>query len=718
MGTKSKPPVEIELSNRCNTEVFPPSGLPPFRTHIDVHSSKRGQKALTRLFLAEPTNEDLADTVQLKQLRPELIVIGACMPYMAGPKTDSTLFNKCKALGLRDDFAKELIRLVISHLQGKQLGHSSLNSLSRALRLLVEFLAGCSPKPVSLTDLHKDIWLAFLKKMEASEFKSAKLVFTSARIPFTGYEPTSHHGWLANIPFRDNRRTKILPEHTSELALTSDYSDVVMYQLLALFVYQFELRIEYLRRYERISEANMPKEWLYPGRKPVRVNGNCFDTTQLVRQWLRDGDVAHELIIDHFLLHHKTGMIRKNSRGALQGGIAKIMQRLRYESSDAPLAYKFNLEMGRRHGYVPGVASISLLNFYVKKKSPAEPNSVINQIGWCLANLVMMQTGVNKEVILTIPSKAEDGSSILTRGDTVFVKQDGSETEINMYGIKSKTGNSPMKVIPVIVVKNSPLYEMLVEYEKHVKVGNGPFFEFDKHFINDWNTAAQSTGNLSKIYPVIDEGGQQLSSINTQKFRKVFVSGQLLDRMKNIKDMNELAEKLRDDMSHNRLDITLSNYLLKSTVGRSVIDIAIATILGGKLNDLKCKSHIEGNKTIPFKKKVFLCHCVDPQYPSHDVAIADECKHYDLCLGCDQSIITKVHLPYICLRILQYEAARENNPHFWPALFEDKWCIAHDALSRYSEKNKKNGRSLVEEAWNTARQGRVTLPPIITPNLK
>ena len=152
---------------------------------------------------------------------------------------------------------------------------------------------------------------------------------------------------------------------------------------------------------------------------------------------------------------------------------------------------------------------------------------------------------------------------------------------------------------------------------------------------------------------------------------------------------------------------------LKSSGARSVIDIAIATITGGKLNDLKCKSQIEVRKPIPFKKKVFLCHCADPHNPSHDVAIADECRHYDLCLGCERSIITKEHLPYICLRIIQYEAEREKDPYIWTGTFEDRWCIAHDALARYIEKDKKYGRHFVDEAWAAAREGRISLPNII-----
>lgn len=714
MGTKSKPPVEIE-TNVGGTEVPPRDGLPAFARFIDIHCLKRGQKALTRLFLAAPSNEDVADTLKLKESRPELVVLRAYMPYMLGIKAKPALFVHSKNLGLADDVAIDLVRLVINHLEGKHLGTDSVRRTAMALHEFVEFLAAQSQKPSTLTDIKKDIWLAFLAAREADQREGAKDIFNFSRAPFVGYGPTSLGGWLASIRFSEARRNKPSSEHTSELAEAKDYSDVVMYQLLSLFIYEFERRIGYLKRYEHITEAAMPKDWLYPGRRPVPGKRSLRDTVQLVREWLQDEDAGYEVLIDHYLMHYKAGLIRRSESGALHGGLATTLHNLR-ASDETSLVSKFQTEIGRRHGYDTAKGGVGLLNFYLKKKLPTEANNVINQIGWCLANLVMMQTGVNKEVVLTILSKAEDGRSILTRGDTVFVKKDGTETDIHMYGTKARTGNSPMKIIPVIISKNSPLYQMLVEYERCVKIGDGPFFEFNENFIEQWNSAGQPSFNLFESYPVTDESGQQLSSINTRKFRKVFASGQLLDRMKNIKDMNELAEKLRDDLHHGNLDTTLTNYLMKSTVGRSVIDIAIATITGGKLNDLKCKSQIEGHKPIHFKKKVFLCHCADPQKPSHDVAIADECRHYDLCLGCEQSIITKEHLPYICLRITQYEAEREKDQNIWPALFEDKWCVAHDALSRYIEKNKTNGRHLVDEAWIKARQGRVTLPPIIAPN--
>jgi hypothetical protein len=42
--------------------------------------------------------------------------------------------------------------------------------------------------------------------------------------------------------------------------------------------------------------------------------------------------------------------------------------------------------------------------------------------------------------------------------------------------------------------------------------------------------------------------------------------------------------------------------------------------------------------------------------------------------------------------------------------------IAHDALENYVAKDKKNGKNIVEQAWEVARSGLVSLPPIIMSN--
>ncbi|MFA6122036.1 MAG: hypothetical protein WCT35_09760 [Sideroxydans sp.] len=717
MGRKSKPPVKIESGN-SDSEIRPLDGLPSFKRFIDVVGKKHGQKVLTRLFFVSPSDDDVTDTVQKYQSKEiDVSVIGATMPYMKNRNTSPPLFEFCRASGFSEDFCIDIVRIAVGHLQRKHLGKNSVNLAEKSLRHFIGFLATRTKRPITLTDISKEDWADYLERCAADSREVSEALFNTARQIFHAYPPTSIGGWLDGLMFKKGKRNKQLREHTSELAETKDYSDVVMYQLLSLFIYFFEQRIGYLKRYESLSEEDVPEDWIYPGRKAiVRNRGAGSDVAQLLYEWLCDDGVGYEILINHYILHHKAESIgikfknRKESKF-----VTRLVDFYRNSKSNRALVSKFHEAMGHRFGYDPK-GSLNPLSFHVNsKKAPTEANNVINQIGWCLANLLMMQTGVNKEVVLTIPSKAENGKSILTRCDTVFVKKDGTETEINLYGIKARTGGSPEKIIPIIIAKSSPLYEMLVDYERYVKVGDGPFFEFNKTYILQWSTAGSASYRLQKYFPVIDENGEKLTSIDSTRFRKVFASGQLLDRMKNIKDMNELAEKLRDDLNHGNLDTTLTHYLLKSSVGRSVIDIAIATVTGGKLNDLKCQSRIQLRKQIQHKKKVFLCHCVDPHNPSHDVAIAEECRHYDLCLGCEQSIISKEHLPYICLRILQYEAEREKDRLIWAAIFEDRWCIAHDALARYIEADRKNGRQIVDDAWSAAREGRISLPPIIAP---
>jgi len=717
MGRKSNAPVKIDSSG-CGTDVSPQDGLPAFRRFIDIGGKEHGQKILTRLFFMSPTDKEVADTVQL-HLSEEVhvYVIGVKMPYMTSGRFSAPLFEFCKALGLSEDISLDIVRMAITHLQGKHLGQGSVSMANKSLHNFVSFLASRSEKPQTLSDINKEVWSDYLAHCADDNRPVVEMYFNTARLIFNSYPQTSLGGWLDNVKFRRGKRANPSREHTSELAETKDYSDVVMYQLLSLFIFTFEQRIGFLKRYEKLTEADMPEDWIYPGRRAiVGKKGAQSDTAQLLLKWLSDEDAGYETLIDHYILHHKAGSIGRGHRWGKRPNISEaLISFYRNDKSKNALVSKFHESMGRRHGY-DSKGGLNLLSFYANdKKAPTEPNYIINQIGWCLANLIMMQTGVNKEVVITIPSKAENGESILTRGDTVFVRKDGMEPEINLYGRKARTGGAPEKIIPIIIVKNSPLYEMLIDYERYVKVGDGPFFEFNKTAVNQWATGGSSSNGISKYFTVIDDDGEILTSIDSTRFRKVFASGQLLDRMKNVKDMYELAEKLRDDLNHGNLDTTLTNYLLKSTVGRSVIDIAIATISGGKLNDLKCRSQIELRKPIPYKKKVFLCHCIDPHNPSHDVAIADECRHYDLCLGCEQSTITKEHLPYICLRILQYEAEREKDPLIWTATFEDRWCIAHDALSRYISADKRNGRRFIDEAWTTAREGRISLPPIISP---
>lgn len=732
MGRKSKPPVDILPAPESRTEVAPHDGLPPLTSYIDVTYARETSQALTRLFFMMPTHEEIDDTVALKgRIQKGLHVLCAKMPFIpsSNPVTPA-IYGYCLEKGFSEDFTTVLVRLVINHLQGKHLTYDSLSTKMRAYRHLVDFLAAYTRKPcqLTLTDINKQFWLTYAEALEADSGTRKFRLFCDARLLFTTYPPTSVRGWLSSFTFGERNRNPT-SEHISELA-DAGYSDRVMYQILALCLEGFQRRIEYLKRYEFLTEADMPTDWFYPGRdtrKPAHgaklgriKQGETRETEVflLLSQWLNDEEGGYQVLIDHFILYHKAGLLRRIAGGKHWGGIATSLAGLVVSKKLLPQVRKFWETTAFRHGFSYKQGSNSfLLGYYVKKKTATESNIVIDQIAWCLANLLMMQTGVNKEVALSIPSRAENGQSILMRENSLFVSGDGSATEVELYGVKERSGVHLRKVIPIPIVKDSPLYEMLCDYESYVKVDpTGPFFEVSHQFAANWAKAG-GVKDFAAVYPILDDDGKSLTSVQTPRFRKMFASGQLLDRIKGIKDANDLAEKLREDLNHGNLDMTLTHYLLKTNVGRSVIDIAIATITSEKLNEaLRFKGKIALAEGTQVKKKVFLCNCEDPTNPSHDVAIAAECKHYDLCLGCERSVVTRFHLPYICLRILQYEKARRADPNIWPATFEDRWNIAHDALDQYVAKDKKNGQRLVDEAWMAAHEDRISLPPIINSN--
>lgn len=726
MGRKSKPPVNISLSAEVKTLVTPRDNLPAMVNYLDVSFNRKNNKYLTRLFLNKATPEDIADTMKIRDVHgyQYFSVIGAMMPHLVmANKVKPSLFEYCISKNLTSEFAELMVRLVINNLLGLHASAGHLSAKTRALRIFIDFISSRweNPSEVTLDNFDKSFWLDFINHLESSSVKRSG-VFYDLRAIFESYEPTSLNGWLSQVIFRD-------PKPEPEELVDESYSDAVMYQILALCIEGFQRRIGYLKHYEELSAKDMPEDWIYPERNNYlratdvsqdQTRSKTFETAsfRLLKEWLNDEERGYQVLIDHFIMHHKAGLIRYGGdKKRYIGGIIGSLMGLSNRKVLLDELNKFYVTTASWHGFEYPAAGRSIWGFYIKKKKPDEVNLVINQITWCLANLLMMQTGINKEVALTIPSVGEDGRSILLQQDSLFTNEDGNSNEIVLHGFKERTGNSRRKPISITIVKNSPIHLMLLDYERYFKVSSsGPFFEFNQHFAQAWGKAGGIV-DFKTVYPIFDDNGVQLSSIQTKKFRKVFASAQLLDRMKGIKNGNDLAEQLRNDLHHGNLDTTLTHYLLKTSIGMGVIDTAIATITAEKLQDaMQFKGQIALSTKVPIKKTVFLCDCEDPTDPSHDVSIADECRHYDLCLGCERSVVTELHLPYICARILQYEKERISDPHVWTATFENLWCIAQDTLDQYAIKDRINGQRLVDQAWSLAREGAVSLPPIINSN--
>jgi hypothetical protein len=199
MGRKSKAPVKIDSSG-CGTDVSQQDGLPAFRRFIDIGGKEHGQKIITRLFFVPPTDKEVADTVQRHQSEEvHVYVIGAKMPYMRSGRFSTPLFEFCKALGFSEDISLDIVRMAITHLQGKHLGHGSVSIADKSLHNFVSFLASRSEKPQTLTDINKGIWSDYLVHCAADNRPIAEMYFNAARLIFSSYPQTSLGGWLDNL---------------------------------------------------------------------------------------------------------------------------------------------------------------------------------------------------------------------------------------------------------------------------------------------------------------------------------------------------------------------------------------------------------------------------------------------------------------------------------------------------------------------------------------
>ncbi|NWF36665.1 hypothetical protein [Mariprofundus sp. KV] len=714
MGRRSKPPVEIKAE--LNTEVTPTSeGLPVFQHFFDVlHTDARKQCILTRVFFMSPTPSEVEDTCKLKDsFDGEFHCVGGVLPGMCSALVSTPLCKYIVELGFSESFAKDVARLCMFSMIGKEWGRNRVANLISSLKEFMSCLASliAIPTDCTLSSITYNHWSDFRELTGSDSRISAKNTFNTARYIFMSYPPTSLNDHLKTIRFKKTKQVNNPNyEHTSELFADNAYSDAEMYQLLAVFISGFQRRIGYLKHMHEIAEKDMPDNWIHPDRKHVFIKWAgrkrpkfYTDITELIAKWLGN-EKFYDLIVGHYLLWHK--IAGKDFVLAIRG-VSSRNEDIRVN------LVKFRQAMGERYGFCPE-SSLTLMDFHIKKRGRTDKKGVMHQLSYCLANLLMMQCGVNKEVALSIPSRDENGKSILKRLESLFVgKNDNPEVEL--FGFKNKTGKARAKKIPIPIPITSPLYSMLIDYEKYYKTDfDGPFFEVAPSFGRGWSVGGSAEGFL-KNYPVMIESGEMLKSLDTTKFRKVFAAGKLYEHMENIQDANQLASQLREDLNHGNLSTSLNNYILKTSGGRGIIDVAIATITSEKLKEgIEFKGRIITEDKMPkTKKTVYLCECEDPEYPSHGESISNECTHYDLCLGCERSVICKEHLPYICARIIQYEENRNIDPVIWPALWEDRWMIAHDALDNYAKKNRKNGSRLVEEAWASAKSGKVTLPPII-----
>lgn len=700
MGRKSKPPITVQFETPNTGEHHTdPGELPAFQEFIDLKNSRGGlEEQVIRIYFKTP--EPLA--VQLAKSNGVSLVIGG-----------NTGKNGIVSVGITDDaasilnvrFGQELARLFMHRYSGTCQSYSGISNVIVSIKTWIKHFAELRKTKLisSIYDLKFDDWLAYRDYLERSNSKNAKRCFFDVVKIFCSHESTNFNGSLKRItaPRVINHFIANNGDNETSFEVGKIYSDSVMYQLLAHFVYRFKRQIEFIKYYESLSMESLGADFLPPPNKNKREHGAI---TEFFSRNLTTED-GFKVILNNKLLWFKLGL----------GGAAFVRRAYQVINKIKSLKAKYKeylLWEGKYHmfsGVGQCTGKSNIYGLYVKRSIKSDITGSLSYAGYCLANIVMIYTGLNKEVVLSWPS-VNGGKSILERCDTLFVADGKNGNEIEICGLKAKTGTlTSDKQIRVSIVIDSPLYRMLSDYFFYIKTDfRGPFFEIVKETRNSWRIRGLPE------HPIVNDDGVIISSVETKKFRKVFATTKMLEHMRGIDSAQDLADKLRMDMDHNKLDVTLSNYIMKSNGANAVLDLAIATITSSKIKEaIEFQGEVVLGSGDLANKSVYLCQCSDPSNPTHGYSIAEECTYYDLCLGCKRSIICSKHLPYICLRIMQYEEQRQIMGIEWSAIFEERWLIAHDALDKYIKCDQVYGVGLVAQAWETARAGSVSLPPII-----
>jgi hypothetical protein len=629
MGRKSRIPAKIQSS--ISNEVTPAAKyeLPQALPFIDIENGRSGNNLeITRFYLYTPTQAEARTARELGYV-------------LVGGNTGKTGF-KSNAIGnyasekISELLSQQLSQLIIYALNGKKLAKSSIENTVFSLRRFIDFLSNSNikdPDSFSIFNVQYNDWINYRSYLEESSFKDIRNIFGAVLSVFSTFPETNFSGSLKRITAPSNKRRMISNGHTlSFIEEDNAYSDAVMYQFLAHFIFRFEQQIQYLKHYEELSVDFMDKDWIYPGRKTnyvkdpnnKKVKRGQSDQFILLNRWLSDEE-GYKRILDHKLLWYKLGC-----RGG-KSFTSKICCFTKYYEGLNDKYTLYKTWERKTHFQEEWNGNNDVFGLYVKRSSSEDASGNMGQLAFCLANIVMIYTGLNKEVVLSWPSEV-NGKSILDQRDSLFIKDNGQNKEIEIPGIKARTGIlTKDKTIRVAIVVDSPLFKMLKKYEKYAKHDeNGPFFEFTSNtFKRSWG------GSKDKFkYSVMDDSGKLIQTLNTSKFRKVFATTRMLEHLKGVKNSQDLADRLRRDLDHNNFDVTLSHYILRSQNATNVLDLAIVTITSEKIRQaLEFKGVIAINKKPKAERMVYLCECADPLNPTHGVAIAKKCTYYDLCVG-------------------------------------------------------------------------------------
>jgi hypothetical protein len=492
-----------------------------------------------------------------------------------------------------------------------------------------------------------------------------------------------------------------------EIVSDKDYSERIHFQIMAYVFFEIENGIDRLITLEEASPKTLGEDYIHPEE---------FNTKNpIIRRLLESGEEGFKKLKYHLLLlleHPSIVEQRKLAPKASEQGrnftkrLGAVCRTL-YKNSENPAEnydrYKsFILSSDQNNfGLYPGAVSptYSYLNLSSKHHEVA------------ILIYALITLGVNKEVALSWKWKV-NGIPWYENYDVelgINNKSNARDKKVVLVGVKKK-GKIP-KVIKKSISINSPLFMYLKFLDRTRPKDREHIFVFG-------NLTAYMTAFV-RHYPVINDDGNRLTSLETKRFRKSYLGHKTMSLLKGVKNSNDLVVNLREALNHKSFDTTFSSYLMKSGMARNVIDSSIVALTSTMLESaMSFNGEIkEDHERSEDNDSVFLCDCSDPLNPSHGLPIAERCTKYDMCLGCSRSEVYSEHLPAIIYRTLQYEKKQDEDPYVFKITLEDRLYIAKDTIEQFKVKHSQ-GMDLVEQSYQIANKAMLDDEPLLPPILQ
>lgn len=694
MAKKKKTKISLSNSNNLIVPIKALQVLPPYSRFIDSpdHSF--------RLFFELPHNE--SEVIDSHYPYKKYIGSGK---YSKGIKKGFLIMSDGSALA-GDDIAKTFAQLVIKKISNQIVSKSSVGNYSRIIKQFLSFIASLDSPPTlfnQLTYAHFSNWLYSFSK--ASVERDSKAIMKV----LLDLHPISKSINLGNIITKErSKNVKDLNQiDFDKITEQYDYSDKVLFQILAYTFYDIEESARHFSTLETVTIESLQDDYI-----------NILDINvknKTIPRLLESGVGGHRLLLKNiYICIQREKLGHRLYKSAPDYSI--FMGRLR-ETSQIIYKNKYNycidfeeFLFSQTWSPLPKVAS----RIGSKIGTPKYIGRMAG-VSWhhelSILIYTMITIGLNLETILNwkwnINNKPWYDNYDVELG--INDKSSQRNKSVVLVGKKHK-GQGASKIITTAININSPLFKYLKFLDKTRPDNREYIFT-----IKDVNSKLQ---HFSYQYPIINDDGSTLSSIETKRLRKVFAGQKLISLLKNVKSADELVEKLKNALSHNVFDTTLFSYILKSGMGNLVINSAIVALTSDLLEKAllfkgQIKEDIERSKNT---QKVFLCDCSDSKNPTHGLPIADRCRKYDMCLGCERSEVYSEHLPTIFYRIMQYEDMKINTPETFNVTLEDRLQIAKNTVEQFKTKHK-DGIEIVENSYNQAveavENNICLLPPIL-----